>query len=65
MLHFLTYSSSMPINTRQILNVLSELVEDDEFRNTIEKTAKGAGITGAAAAVGGIFLGPIGLAVGM
>ena len=55
----------MPLNTTEILNVLSELGEDDEFRNTLKQAAKGAGTTGAAAAVGGIFLGPIGLAVGM
>jgi hypothetical protein len=55
----------MPINTGQILNILSELGEDDQFRNTVKQAATGAGITGTAAAVGGIFLGPIGLAVGM
>jgi hypothetical protein len=55
----------MPIKTREILNILSELGEDDQFCYTVPPSAKGAGITGTAAAVGGIFLGPIGLAVGM
>ena len=55
----------MPINTTELLNVVSKLTKDKQVRVTVTESLKGGLTTGAAATVGGILLGPIGLAVGV
>jgi len=55
----------MSINTRQILNIVSELAEDNQVRVTVTESLKGAGVAATTTAVGGILLGPVGLAVGV
>jgi hypothetical protein len=55
----------MPINTRELLSVVSQLTEDHHVHVTIRESVKGGIITGITAGVGGIFLGPVGLAVGV
>jgi hypothetical protein len=57
----------MPINPNEILGVVSELTKDKKVRvpATVKETAKGAAYAGTGAAVGGLVLGPVGLAVGM
>jgi hypothetical protein len=55
----------MPINTREILNVVSQLTEDRRVRVTVSESVKGGCIVGATAAAGGLLLGPVGLAAGV
>jgi hypothetical protein len=55
----------MAINTRHILDIVSELGEDNQVRVTVKESLKGAGIAATTTAVGGVLLGPVGLAVGM
>jgi len=55
----------MPINSREILNVVTQLTEDRHVRVTVRESVKGGCIAAATTTVGGILLGPIGLAVGM
>jgi len=55
----------MPINSRELLSVLSQLTQDRHVRNTFTGSLKGGLITGTAATLGGIVLGPFGLIVGV
>jgi hypothetical protein len=55
----------MPINTTEILSVVNQLAGNRQVRVTVTESLKGAGIAATTTAVGGIFLGPIGLAVGV
>ena len=55
----------MPINTRELLSVVSQLAGDRQVRVTVTESLKGAGIAATTTAAGGIFLGPIGLAIGV
>lgn len=57
-------SSSMPINTRDLLDVVAQLTEDRHVRVTIKESLKGGCIAATTTAVGGLFLGPAGLAIG-
>ena len=55
----------MPINTSEILSIVSQLTKDRHVRVTVKESIKGGCIVGATTATGGILLGPIGLAVGV
>lgn len=54
----------MPINSREILNVVTELTEDRRVCVTITESLKGGCIAATTTVIGGILLGPAGLAVG-
>lgn len=54
----------MPINTRELLSVVSQLTENKHVRVTFRESLMGGVLTGVTAGVGGILLGPIGLAIG-
>ncbi len=54
----------MPLNTREIIRVISDLSEIRPLRVTIYSSAKGAAITGGSTFVGGLLLGPVGMALG-
>jgi nicotinamide mononucleotide (NMN) deamidase PncC len=55
----------MPINSRELLSVVSQLTEDRHVRVTIKESLKGGCIAATTTVVGGVVLGPVGLAVGV
>lgn len=54
----------MPINKEQIFRVLIDVCEEAEIYVTAKESVKGALIAGATTFVGGLLMGPPGLAVG-
>ena len=54
----------MPVNTREIIDLLCTLAEEERLRVTVRESVKGGLIAGGSAAAGGLLLGPIGIAVG-
>ncbi|XP_067007426.2 protein C19orf12 homolog isoform X2 [Anabrus simplex] len=54
----------MPINTQELMNVLATLSEQQNLRVAVKESFKGGCIAGAGAMVGGMLLGPPGLAIG-
>lgn len=54
----------MPIPTMEILRFVSDLSEEENIKVACNESAKGGLITGAAAFIGGLVLGPAGLAIG-
>jgi hypothetical protein len=55
----------MPINTTELLSVVSKITEGKQVRVTIKESLKGSGVAATTTLVGGLLLGPIGLAVGV
>lgn len=55
---------NMTIDTRELLDAVGALAEEQNVRVTIKHSAKGAVIGGAAIFAGGMLLGPIGLLIG-
>jgi nicotinamide mononucleotide (NMN) deamidase PncC len=55
----------MPINSREILNVVTQLTEDRCVRVTVKESVKGGCIAAATTIIGGLMLGPPGLAIGL
>ncbi|KAI0234732.1 hypothetical protein LSAT2_014946 [Lamellibrachia satsuma] len=58
------YICSMPLDVDDVLQLLAQLADDTELRVTVKESLKGGVITGAAAVIGGVLLGPPGLAIG-
>lgn len=54
----------MVINTREIVEIMSDLARHENIRANITQSLKGGAMTGASAFLGGVFLGPLGLAAG-
>jgi hypothetical protein len=54
----------MPLNTKEILSIVTQITQDKHVRVTVGESVKGGCITGATAAVGGLLLGPVGLPLG-
>lgn len=54
----------MPLDVDDVLQLLAQLADDTELRVTVKESLKGGVITGAAAVIGGVLLGPPGLAIG-
>lgn len=54
----------MVIRTDEIINVLSKLSDESGLKVTVQESVKGGVIAGAACTIGGVLLGPPGLAVG-
>lgn len=54
----------MVVNTRDLMNGLAVLTDDHNMRVTIKHSSKGALVCGAACFVGGVVLGPVGMAIG-
>ncbi|XP_055551749.1 protein C19orf12 homolog [Wyeomyia smithii] len=54
----------MPINTRELMEAVGTLTDNENVRVTVRSSAKGAAICGATCFVGGLLAGPVGLAVG-
>jgi nicotinamide mononucleotide (NMN) deamidase PncC len=55
----------MPVNSREILNVVTELTENRHVRVTMKESLKGGCIAATTTIIGGLMLGPPGLAVGL
>ncbi|XP_035214751.1 protein C19orf12 homolog [Stegodyphus dumicola] len=54
----------MPVNSREIIELLCTLSEEEKLRVTLKESLKGGLIAGGSAILGGCLLGPIGLAFG-
>lgn len=54
----------MPFNTQELMDAVAILADEHEMKATVTNSGKGAMICAGACFVGGILLGPIGLAIG-
>ncbi|KAB0790210.1 hypothetical protein PPYR_15456 [Photinus pyralis] len=54
----------MPLNQRELINVVVKLAEHKNLRVTIKESAKAGAIAGGSALIGGLLGGPIGIAIG-
>ena len=54
----------MVISYSSVLEVMTVLSEEKELRVTVTESGKGALLTGGVAGLGGLLLGPLGLALG-
>lgn len=54
----------MVVNTRELMNIIAVLGDEEHIRFTVQSSAKGALICGAGAFVGGLLGGPVGLPIG-
>lgn len=55
----------MVLNTKEIVEIMADLARHENIRVNITQSLRGAAITGATTLLGGVFLGPLGLAAGM
>lgn len=61
---YLVYSLKMPVNTREIIGVIADLSSEENLRISVTECVKGACITGGTTFLGGLALGPVGMAIG-
>ncbi|XP_068244252.1 protein C19orf12 homolog isoform X2 [Palaemon carinicauda] len=54
----------MPINTAEALSLVTQICEEEKLRVAVKESVKGGFIAGGATILGGLFGGPIGLAIG-
>ena len=54
----------MVIRTDEILSVLSKLSDESGLKVTVQESVKGGVVAGTACTIGGVLLGPPGLAIG-
>ncbi|XP_014242836.1 protein C19orf12 homolog isoform X4 [Cimex lectularius] len=54
----------MPFNTRELIEAAEVIVQQENMKVNLQTSLKGATFTGISTFIGGIFGGPIGLAVG-
>lgn len=54
----------MPLNTREIIGVVADLSREENLRISVSECVKGACITGGGTFLGGLVLGPVGMALG-
>lgn len=54
----------MPINTNELLNIIAQVSEERGIKVAVCGSLKGAALTSATTFIGGLLLGPVGLAVG-
>ncbi|KAG0717829.1 hypothetical protein GWK47_053653 [Chionoecetes opilio] len=57
--------SRMPINTVELLSLVTQLCEEKNLRVPIKESLKGGLLTFATTALGGLLAGPVGLAIAM
>lgn len=56
--------STMPINTVEVLSLVTQVCEEERLQVPIKESLKGGAIAFATTTVGGLIAGPVGLAVG-
>ncbi|XP_063859455.1 protein C19orf12 homolog isoform X3 [Scylla paramamosain] len=56
--------STMPINTVEILSLVTQVCEEEKLQVPIKESLKGGLIAGTTTTIGGLLGGPIGLAIG-
>ena len=61
---FLQDALIMVVRYQEILTLITTIGDDENIRVTVKESLKGGLITGIAATIGGLILGPLGLAVG-
>lgn len=54
----------MPINTSEILSLVTQVCDEEQLRVPIKESLKGGAIAFATTTVGGLLAGPVGLAIG-
>ncbi|XP_076333567.1 protein C19orf12 homolog [Tachypleus tridentatus] len=54
----------MPVDTDELMNILMILASEENLKVTVNESVKGGLLTGTSAALGGLLMGPVGLAVG-
>ncbi|KDR15699.1 protein C19orf12 homolog [Zootermopsis nevadensis] len=54
----------MPLNSRELLNVVAQLTDDRHVRATMNESLKGGCIAATTTVLGGLVMGPAGLAFG-
>ena len=54
----------MVIRTDEILSILSKLSDESGLKVTVQESVKGGVVAGTACTIGGVLLGPPGLAIG-
>ena len=54
----------MVIRTDEILSILSKLSDESGLKVTVHQSVKGGVVAGTACTIGGVLLGPPGLAIG-
>ena len=55
----------MPINKREILNIVSQLTKDRNVRVTVKNSIKAGALVGATTTGGALLLGPAGMLAGV
>lgn len=54
----------MPINTVEVLSLVTQVCENEDLRVPIKESLKGGLIAGTTTTIGGLLGGPMGLAIG-
>ena len=54
----------MPVNTSEILSLVSKICEEEKLRVAFTESLKGGFIAGGTTIIGGLLAGPLGLAAG-
>lgn len=60
----LLHYRKMPINSQEVLSLVTQLCEEENLRITVKESLMGGALAGTTTVIGGILGGPIGLAIG-
>ncbi|KAB7505093.1 Protein C19orf12-like protein [Armadillidium nasatum] len=54
----------MPISTNEIIKLICDVSEEEKIKIAVSESLKGGAIAGCATVIGGLIMGPVGLAAG-
>ncbi|XP_030378217.1 protein C19orf12 homolog [Scaptodrosophila lebanonensis] len=54
----------MPVDTRELMEAIAIIADEQQVRVAVKQSAKGAAICAASSFAGGMLMGPVGLAIG-